>query len=460
MRRLFLAVVCIFISLCVFASSSPAAQFTIKGTVYGVDGKPMGQKRVVMRDARGAVLPNSGITDPFGNFKIYANQAIGALIFVDRDNGLAAQWPGPWDKDSYVGAGFKTSEFYKIQGRIIDPKGALIAGFLSPGAKWGGEFDHIARKMISINIHVGEVEILDIHPDAKGNFHLSVNFPISSLILKSGGGGVSMKKSGPWKTSATVNFDLSQDQQKASGMFTINGYVRDANGNPKKYNRVVAYDKNNKVITEDTTRSSGRFELKCNQTVYMIKTSLGAQSIERRGKWRASASVDLIPKASNQIHGRVLDSDGKPIARVRVLAYGADGKNLNVASSKSDGSYKMATEKTIQILRAYCDATGQNLEKNGPWPSDGKVDFVFSNKDVFILSGRVTDKNGQPLHRFFISAADSRGHNIKSTSTDKNGYYKIIFSQEVATLCFQGREIVTKNGPWKTDEIINVGVNQ
>jgi hypothetical protein len=341
-----------------------------------------------------------------------------------------------------------------LTGRIIDPQKILLQGVTDEGVRWSGKLDRVGRQVVDITAYSGNNKLVSVHPDENGEFTITASSAVSHITVEVGGGGLYIRKNGPWHSDATVDLDL------AHGVFVVDGYVRNVDGTPMKREMISAYDDAHEKLIFAYTNSTGYFKFWSNHNIASLETSADRLRIVKNGPWSQNTTLTITPDKSRLfiVKGRVTDKTGKPAAGVRLSALfeGGGGKS---AMSDANGYYEIATDKKVKLMSGYYDLTGEEVKKSGGWMQDAAVDFVFNLGAVFTLKGRVTDQNGQPLKGIFVYASDASGGRVQTTRTDHNGDYTLVVAKTVDSLTayrFPATPRADIAGPWQGDTTIDI----
>jgi hypothetical protein len=272
--------------------------------------------------------------------------------------------------------------------------------------------------------------------------------------LKVGGGGLYIRKDGPWQSDATVDLDLANE------VFVVDGHVRNVDGTPMKREMISAYDDAHDTFIFAYTNSTGYFKLWSNHKIASLETRADKLRIVKNGPWSQNTTLTITPDKSRlfTVKGQVTDKTGKPTPAVRLSALFEEGGGKS-AMSDANGYYKIATDKKVKLMSGYYDLTGEEVKKSGGWMQDATVDFVFNLGAVFTLKGRVTDQNGQPLKDIFVYASDAGGSRVQTTRTDQHGDYILVVAKTVASLTayrFPATPRADITGPWQGDANIDI----
>jgi protocatechuate 3,4-dioxygenase beta subunit len=341
-----------------------------------------------------------------------------------------------------------------LTGRIIDPQKILLQGVTDEGVRWSGKLDRVGRQVVDITAYSGNDKLASVHPDENGGFTITASSAVSHVTVEVGGGGLYIRKNGPWQSDATVDLDL------AHGVFVIDGHVRNVDGTPMKREMISAYDDAKGKLIFAYTNSTGYFKFWSNHKIASLETSADRLRLVENGPWSRNVTLTLAHDKSKlfTIKGRVVDKTGAPTAGVRISALfeGSGGKST---MSDANGYYEISTDKKVKFMYGYYDLTREEIKKPGGWAQDATVDFVFDLGAVFTLKGQVTDQNGQPLTGIFVYASDANGSRVKTTRTDQNGEYTLVVAKTVESLTayrFPATPRADITGPWQGDANIDI----
>lgn len=150
----------------------------------------------------------------------------------------------------------------------------------------------------------------------------------------------------------------------------------------------------------------------------------------------SSIQVQLEP--GRTIHGRVVDSDGKPVNGVNVSAWSWRGhsKRLHLeAKSDADGAFSLADAPVDEVQFGFRKEGYMGVDNFSMSPSGGK--YSVTMKSPLKIIGSVVDaETGKPLEKFSliegIGYDDGRAPEWEGASakTISNGRYEITIRQE------------------------------
>ena len=454
----------LFTLLTVVLSSTSlfAAPIRLQGTLSD-GGERMRFVHVKALDARGDFIEGT-VSNLKGSFSLRSLEPIGAVLLTDVKTGRSCRREGPWSSSAEVAFDFAGGSYFRLRGSIAEHGRILLQELLDSGAKWSGQFDHVARMAIRVTAYAGDVEVSEVHPDERGRFALQVDFPISRLVVASVG-GVSLETKGPWSRDATVRFSTSGGKA-----FTLRGRVLNEEGAPRKYASVVARDARGREIATGTTGPRGAYLLRVNRKVARVEHGFGHHKIVRKGPWSASATVDLRPPSKAEkaaapgafrIRGRLADENGAPLSRVRVTATGQGRGVIGSALSDRDGRYEFVADRPVLKVFAYRASHQQQETKKGSWTSDSELDFQFGGYAEFTLSGVVKSPQGRPAAGLPVRALDHRGKLITETRSDSQGRFQLTAKQPVSRVqAMVGRYPNTLSGPWDESAEVTIKVSE
>lgn len=378
----------------------------------------------------------------------------GQLHFTDGTSPIPADYKNRNDRTGTQGNDSAQNNAVTLIGRIVDPQKILLQGLMDEGVRWSGTLDRIGRRVVDITAYSGSEKVLSVHPDEDGRFTITAHAAISHITLEVAGGGLYMRENGPWRHDTTIDLDL------ASGVFVVDGYVRNVDGTPMQRELISAYDDAREKRMFTYTNSKGYFRFWSNQKIASLETSADRLRIVKDGPWSRNASVTLAhdKKRLFTIKGRVADKTGTPTAGVRISALfeGGGGKST---MSDANGYYEISTDKKVKLLYGYYDLTGEEVKKPGDWARDTVVNFLFNLGAVFTLTGQVTDQDGHAVNDVFVYASDTSGSRISTTRTDQGGHYTLVVAKTVASLSayrFPTAPRADIAGPWSGDAAINI----
>ncbi|MGE0680899.1 MAG: carboxypeptidase regulatory-like domain-containing protein [Candidatus Binatia bacterium] len=378
----------------------------------------------------------------------------GHLHFTDGSSPMPTKYKSSNDsREPQVNSSSQNSSI-TLTGSIIDPRKILLQGVTDEGAPWSGKLDRVGRQVVDITAYSGTDKLVSVHPDENGEFAITAEAAVSHVTLAVSGGGLYIRKDGPWRSDATVDLDL------ANGVFIVDGYVRNVDGTPVQREMVSAYDETREKCIFAYTNSTGYFKVWSNRKIASLETSADRLRIVKNGPWSRSATLTLAHDKSKlfTIKGRVIDKTGMPTAGVRISAL-LEGNGGKSTMSDANGYYEISTDKKIKLMYGYYDLTHEEIKKPGSWAHDATVDFVFNLGDVFTLKGQVTDQNGQPLKDVFVYASDASGSRVQTTRTDYNGDYTLVVAKTVESLTayrFPTTPRADIAGPWTSDANIDI----
>lgn len=378
----------------------------------------------------------------------------GHLHFTDGSSPIPTQRQSPSDGTEPQTGGSSQNSPVTLTGRIVDPQKILLQGVMDEGVRWSGHLDRVGRRVVDITAYSGNDKLIAVHPEENGEFTITTDAAVSHITVTVSGGGLYIRKDGPWQSDATVDLDL------AKGVFVIDGYVRNVDGTPMKREMVSAYEAASEKLIFAYTDSTGYFKFWSNHKIISLETSADRLRIVKNGPWSRNATLTLAHDKRKlfTIKGRVVDNTGAPTAGVRISAL-FEGNGGKSTMSDANGYYEISTDKKVKLMFGYYDLTREEIKKPGSWASDATVDFVFNLGDVFTLTGQVTDQNGQPLKDIFVYASDASGSRVKTTRTDQDGDYTLVVAKTVATLTayrFPTAPRADIAGPWTSDANIDI----
>ena len=234
---------------------------------------------------------------------------------------------------------------------------------------------------------------------------------------------------------------------------SISGIVVDQNGKPitdaeVKINYIYSTSRNSIVYSSSTINmdgiipgtkvksdKSGRFVLKNipELTQNYLSASASGYSYNSIQSAVTAGSDEIVFNLApeGKIEGVLTYStDGKPVKNAEIIAVSASNNYGNAITDKN-GKYiinKLPAGKYTLSIGDIKDWTAEEIENIDVKPGETTSDINLKLIKGGIISGRVTEKeSGKPIPgcRVDYSCFYSDSFNIKrSTTTDKNGYYK------------------------------------
>ncbi len=409
----------------------------------------------------GRQLTSQQLTNREGRFQFRLNGPVGWLYVIDRQHNVVNRIDGPWNDDVGLKIDLSQGKYHTYSGIITDSGNTMLQYLMDPGAKWSGEFDHIGSRMVSIQAYSGKTNVMTVNPAVDGKFQFQADFTIDRITVTVDAGGVYLEEHGPWQNGGEINFDFMN-----MGVFSITGQALDFNNKPLPREMIHAFDKNKNKLMYVYTDTAGRFELRSNVAIGFVGAQVKGAELAVAGPWQSNAAISLkmtsLPR--NMIRGRVTDENGNPIPKVRVVPLDKDGRSKDMVDqgyTDSNGHYEATATTDISGVAAY-RKNGQEVKLNGPFHDHNAVDLVFSSKDVYFIRGRVTDRKGDPVYHALVTTSDGNYH-IKSTNTDRDGFYELEMVKPAAELIVYGGEETeskTMEGPFNQDTTVNVVLDE
>jgi len=438
---------------------------SISGRVVDPTGVPIEHVWVSLVDGSGNWTSTSDNSDSEGNYTV--NCLLEGLYYVGTRNDVCyidewyqnqdpeeASYPpiqvNPPDETPNID--FTLEEGGSISGRIVDAEGnpfewAAIQIYDSSGSY---------KNMNSYYIPDGSYSVCGL---ATGDYY----------IIASGSNGYGGCSYEGWYDDAnphegdpppirvdapneTPNVDFIQQEGG-----TISGRIVDSTGAPLGWIDVRVYDSNKYWVENGHSDSEGYYTVNCLTTGdYYVKAGDRDNGVYS-GKWYQDADPDEndpppvhvdAPNETPNIHftlekggsitGRVVDTEGDPIAWVLIYAYNSDGNWVGDSESDSEGYYAVDGLFTGDYFvgtyneQPYIDEWYQDADPDQNDPPPVHVDapnetpnIHFTLEEGGSISGRVVDTGGDPTAWAGIDAYDSNGRWVGSGETDSEGHYTV-----------------------------------
>ena len=178
------------------------------------------------------------------------------------------------------------------------------------------------------------------------------------------------------------------------------------------------------------TRADGAFELELDPGVYELQTradgyATGEHPIDVRGE-SSSSSIRIALEPARAIHGRVVDSQGRAMAGMLVIATESDAiagapTTGGRARTLGDGSFRVEqlARKTYNLLTGS-ELAGYGFRRNVR-PGASEVDLALAPGGRVVVFARGED--GEPIDRVNITLTAIDGAPIRDfgTSTRSDG---------------------------------------
>jgi protocatechuate 3,4-dioxygenase beta subunit len=223
---------------------------------------------------------------------------------------------------------------------------------------------------------------------------------------------------------------------------SISGQVQDARG--KAITNAMVYlmvQMNNTgfSINRRVTRADGqgriRFEGLPSGQHYSVNVSANGYGTSQQTVATADPKANhyefppvVLKLADRKLAGRVLGTNGQPVAGVQVWMRG-DGQPNNNSMTDADGrfAFKSVCPGPVSLsanskgLSGYSDATGGDTNVVIRFNANNRV---YSQLGTLTISGTVYDSSGNPAAGVHVGVTPSWGQ-VDSATTDKNGEYSV-----------------------------------
>jgi hypothetical protein len=182
--------------------------------------------------------------------------------------------------------------------------------------------------------------------------------------------------------------------------------------------------------------------------LYLITSGAGLGEAQWRNDWKGRAfdgPIEFSIKEEKKLVGRVLSPDGEPVVGAEVSARISQANFVYLSTFRSttdkEGKFSIAGLPDVEFIVAVRDPQAR-------WaihPREGVRGRAAPGEELTLklqtpvaVSGTVRDPEGKPVEAAALSAlADTReGPGLDSTSTDRNGRYRLRLPPGKAKLYF------------------------
>lgn len=194
---------------------------------------------------------------------------------------------------------------------------------------------------------------------------------------------------------------------------------------PSIYKRRVRTDNEGKWSADFMPEQLLDVWIKLSHRDYSNDNHFGATPKPNMDQLRDGTGV-MVMKRGILMAGRVVDTDGNPIANADVKQ-GADrwGSNYPRTGTKDDGTFEFRnTEAGSVVLTVQKDGYAPSVQKVTTMPDMEPIEFVLGAPNA--VRGRVVDALGEPLEGVSVVADTWRGYRAISwrTETDAEGHFE------------------------------------
>lgn len=145
------------------------------------------------------------------------------------------------------------------------------------------------------------------------------------------------------------------------------------------------------------------------------------------GPGRKSGAVEIVLPREATVAGKILATDGSPVAGVRVYA-SQDGK-VPEAVTDARGRYRLtAVEPGARELRAEHPDRGQARRRLDLAPGMNRLDLTLDGQREHAVAGRVIGPDGEPIARVRVEVPGF------STYSDAAGRFRLVFPRGILLL--------------------------
>lgn len=457
---------------------TPSGSGTLSGVVKDKDGQLVSGAQVVIIDTATGGTVSILTTSPDGAFETQLPAGeytveIRELYDNNSDHPIRVDENAASQEGSAV-----TADSFTISGEVLDEDGQPLEGvtvylygedgqLLATASLFDVEepaSDDSAADLFSEDGYIR----LDERVTAENGKYVFAGLPAGRYVVKIAHGGIG-GNGGSTDIPVTVQplpeIPDDADLTVTTDSYTVSGVVVDKNGEPVNGAKVKLLDAENNEVSSLTTGEDGAYTFDTlPKGDYTVNISYPDSDLLASGDVTITdGSFTAFP--GQTVSGKIKDNKGNALSNVTVTLRGEDGKTYTATTDK-DGSYRVVVpdgkytvevningktaSKTITVNGKAVTAdltitlsdggsttpggntpggsgggsgsggSGGNIGGGGFIPDPGPTE-----EKTFVLSGTVTDKDGNPVEGANVTATDAKSGKTYTDTTGADGKYAL-----------------------------------
>jgi len=321
------------------------------------------------------------------------------------------------DESAAVRAPSRVAARFSLEDRPVTVKLQLPTGIPIAGTVVDADGNAVADAQLGM-LAAGDNEPrpLGIRSDASGRFHCPDVMPGSSLYAY----GVRGKARGTPVEIFSDSRQLTLRLRPAAG--SVQGIVRDPAGRPLADAHVrLGRPHPRAVVTRLRTGADGRFGpvwVDAHQVTALVQKP-GFEPWAATLRIRARCELDVTMRPGWTLHGRLLETDGQPVANTRVLAVAANRATTRaVTDPLGHFTLECLPEGSVE-LQVPGDHRGRSFSEHLQGRSGDDRNQEFRRPPAGRIDLRVVDPQGAPLVDWIVSAIPLRDDSGAPPVTDR-----------------------------------------